>query len=62
MTRSFLSVHEAKKIESYWPKNLGQIFVLPVIQFIFWSNDSFFLSGHEAKKLSHFDLKIWVKC
>ena len=24
-------------------------------------NDSFFLSVHEAKKLSHFDLKILVK-
>ena len=30
--------------------------VLLVVQ-----NDSFFLSLHEAKKLSHFDLKIWVK-
>ena len=28
-----LSVHKAKKIESFWPKNLGQILFPPVIQF-----------------------------
>ena len=60
MTHFFLSVHEAKKIESFWPENLGQILVPPVFQFL-GQNDSFFLSLHEAKKLSHFDLKILVK-
>ena len=29
----FLSVNESEKIESFWPKNLGQILVPPVIQF-----------------------------
>ena len=62
-----------RKIESFWPKNLGQDIFLSVTQ-LFRSNfkfrqcfnflgqdDSFFLSVHEAKKLSHFDRKIWVK-
>ena len=62
-----------RKNESFWPKNLGQDFFLSVTQ-LFRSNfkfrlcfnflgqdDSFFLSVHEAKKLSHFNLKIWVK-
>ena len=61
MTQSFLSVHWAKNWESFWPKNSGQIFVLPVIEFFLGQNDSFFLSVHEAKTLSHFDSKIWVK-
>ena len=60
MTHFSLSAR-SEKIESFWPKNLGQILVPPVIQFFLGQNDSFFLSVHEAKKLSHFDLKIWVK-
>ena len=36
-------------------------FVLPVIEFFLGQNDSFCLSVHEAKIMSHFDLKIWAK-
>ena len=55
---SFPSVHEAKKLSHIDLKNLGQIFVLPVIQF-FLSNDSFFLSGarSKSKKIESFWLK-----
>ena len=56
----FFSRCSEQKIESFSPKNLGQILVLPVFHF-FRSKWLIFLSVHDAKKLSHFDLKIWVK-
>ena len=39
-----------EKIESFWPKNLGQILLPPVIQFFLCQSDPFFHSVHEAKK------------
>ena len=58
---SFFSGARSEKIETFWPKNLGQILVPLMIQFFLGQNDWFFLSMHEAKKFSYFDLKIWVK-
>ena len=40
---------------------LGQILSSACVSIFLGQDDSFFLSVHEAKKLSHFDLKIWVK-
>ena len=49
-----------EKIESFWPKKLGQILVPPVTTSL-GENDSIFSIGALREKLSHFDLKSWVK-
>ena len=56
MTHFFLSVHKAKKIESFWPKNLDQILVPPVIQF-FRSKWLIFSLGAQSEKIESFWLK-----
>ena len=43
----------SEKIESYWPKNLGQILVLPVIQF-FMSKWLISSLGARSEKIESF--------
>ena len=54
----FFSQCTKRKNESFWPKNLGQILIPPVIQFL-GQNDSFFLSVHEAKNWVVLTQKFW---
>ena len=61
MTQFFLSVHWEKKIDSFWPKKLGRILVLPVNQLFKVKITQFLLSMHWEKKLSHFGLKSWFR-
>ena len=42
-----------RKIESFGPKNLGQIFILPVIEFL-GQNGSFFSHGAVSEKIESF--------
>ena len=60
MTQFFHSVHWETKIELFWSKKLGQILVPPVTQ-LFRSKWLNFSIGALREKLSHFDLKSWVK-
>ena len=58
MTQFFAHCTERKN-ESFWPKKLSYWRKKSWPKFL-GQNDSFFLSVHREKRLSHFDLKIWV--
>ena len=55
----FLAHCTERKNESFWPKKLSYWRKKSWPKFL-GQNDSFFLSVHQEKRLSHFDLKIWV--